>query len=57
MNDKRKILISANERTFIVAALMAYNASGFAEDFNQRFVEADPANDGPEVAILFEARQ
>jgi hypothetical protein len=52
---KRKIIISSSERTFIVSALMAYDASGVAEQFNARFEEAppaDPTDDGPEVAIL-----
>lgn len=64
----RKILISPSERTFIVSALMAYDASGVAEDFNRRFENAGPhscgilalngcppgcpADDGPEVEIL-----
>lgn len=49
---KRKIEISSSERTFIVSALMAYDASASASEFNRRFEAADPTNDGPEVAIL-----
>ena len=54
---KRKIEITSSERTFIVSALMAYDASGVAEDFNRRFEEADPTEDGPEVAILSQRRK
>ena len=52
---KRKVTISSSERTFIVSALMAYDASGIADEFNRRFEaspSADPAEDGPEIGIL-----
>src|ERR1035437_6633331 len=52
---KRKMLISPSERTFIVSALMAYDAGGVAEDFNRRFEASqpsDPTDDGPEISIL-----
>jgi len=49
---KRKIVISNPERLTIVAALVAYGLQNSAENINERFLEADPTNDGPEVAIL-----
>lgn len=49
---KRKIVISSTDRTMIVAALQTFGMTGFAREFNQRFEDADPANDGPEVTFL-----
>lgn len=55
---KRKIAISNHERTTIIAALMAYKGDGtesfigLASHVNSLFIDADPTNNGPEVAIL-----
>lgn len=49
---KRKIAVTSVQRTIIVAALIGYGAHTLAFDFNREFEAADPANDGPEVAIL-----
>jgi hypothetical protein len=49
---KRKIEISSVERTLIVSACMNIGDVAFAVAFNQRFEDADPASDGPEVDIL-----
>jgi hypothetical protein len=48
----RKIVISQIERTSIVAALTAYDCPNLASIIFARFEAADPASDGPEVAIL-----
>lgn len=48
----RKIVISELERTIIIAALMAYDFPITADRITKKFDDADPANDGPEVAIL-----
>jgi hypothetical protein len=49
---KRKIVISSTERTSIAAALVYFGMVELAHDIDMRFREADPANDGAEVAIL-----
>jgi hypothetical protein len=49
---KRTIAVTEVERTMIIAALMMYGAEEFAFRLDREFLEADPANDGPEVAIL-----
>jgi len=49
---KRKIEISDVERTTIISALMAYGLPQMASRINSLFIDADPANDGPEVDIL-----
>ena len=48
----RKIEISNAGRILIVAALIAYGSPNYANQINELFEQADPANDGPEVAIL-----
>lgn len=49
---KRKIAITAVQRTMLVSALMAYGLPQTAAWLNAEFEAADPANDGPEIAIL-----
>jgi hypothetical protein len=49
---KRKVEISEIERTLIVSALTAYDYGAVAKHFNQKFIDADPTNDGPETSIL-----
>jgi hypothetical protein len=49
---KRKIILSQIESTTIIAAPMAYECPNPAGVIHARFETADPANDGPEIAIL-----
>ena len=59
MNRKIKLTVSPADRTIIVAALRAYDVSEsgmFAEalvnNLALRVAAQDPADDGPEIAIL-----
>ena len=49
---KRKIEISGIDRIVIVAALIEYGWPKMANRIHNEFEAADPADDGPEVAIL-----
>ena len=49
---KRKIGISPIELAAIIAALNDYHMVAFGAELHDRFVAADPAEDGPEVQIL-----
>ena len=54
---KRKIELTEPERTMIIAALIAYGQTPLASLVNSLFIDADPTNDGPEVAILSQKRK
>ena len=54
---KRKIELTEPERTMIIAALIAYGQTPLASLVNSLFIDADPTNDGPEVAILSQKRE
>jgi hypothetical protein len=49
---KRSIQITEVERTMIIAALMQYGARDLAFRIDREFIDADTANDGPEVEGL-----
>lgn len=49
---KRKIGISPIELAAIIAALNEFGMATFGAEMHDRFVAADPANDGPETTIL-----
>jgi hypothetical protein len=49
---KRKIELTEGEAKIIRIALYRNAEWEFAGEFIYRFLTADPANDGPEVAIL-----
>ena len=51
-NRSRKIAVTAIELAAIIAALNDYGMPTFAAELHDRFVAADPANDGPETKIL-----
>jgi hypothetical protein len=49
---KRKIELTVDEALMIKTALFNDAEWDFAEEFENRFLAADPANEGAEVAIL-----
>lgn len=52
MSDKRKIAVGTIEMASIIAALNDYGLAQLGTEIHNRFVAADPANDGAETEIL-----
>lgn len=52
MEQIRKIGITDLERIVIASSLVILDHRELACKINSMFIDADPANDGPEIAIL-----